>query len=184
MHYTFYYHQPPPKHPLSIYMLFTNFIWSISRCKHNIPGGATKWNYFDETTHSPTRSPSFSNVRNGPTWSKFWNVSVLSWEYLEGVQKVCGWCLVSGRHINRFTGLVRSEQIWTVLDRSSKDRTHQGRSCWIRTGELWSVQVSSFVTEIFEPNTFYCHTRLHFGFSAKLRIWQVPACFVLACPPH
>ena len=23
---------------------------------------------------------------------------------------------------------------------------------------------------------FYCHTRLHLGFSAKLRIWQVPAC--------
>ena len=22
----------------------------------------------------------------------------------------------------------------------------------------------------------YCHTRLHLGFSAKLRIWQVPAC--------
>ena len=23
---------------------------------------------------------------------------------------------------------------------------------------------------------YYCHTRLHLGFSAKLRIWQVPAC--------
>ena len=23
---------------------------------------------------------------------------------------------------------------------------------------------------------YYCHTRLHPGFSAKLRIWQVPAC--------
>ena len=22
----------------------------------------------------------------------------------------------------------------------------------------------------------YCHTRLHLGFSAKLRVWQVPAC--------
>ena len=24
----------------------------------------------------------------------------------------------------------------------------------------------------------YCHTRLHLGFLAKLRIWQVPACFL------
>ena len=25
------------------------------------------------------------------------------------------------------------------------------------------------------PGLIYCHTRLHLGFSAKLRIWQVPA---------
>ena len=24
--------------------------------------------------------------------------------------------------------------------------------------------------------TVYCHTRLNLGFSAKLKIWQVPAC--------
>ena len=38
--------------------------------------GAIKWQYFDETIHPPTRNPSFFNVRNGPTCSKFWKVFV------------------------------------------------------------------------------------------------------------
>ena len=48
--------------------------------------------------------------------------------------------------------------------------------------------VSTFLCAVSPPyyehlNTFlcvvsptYCHTRLHLGFSAKLRIWQVPTC--------
>ena len=34
--------QPPPTHPLHIYMLFTNYIWSIPSCITTIPGGCVK----------------------------------------------------------------------------------------------------------------------------------------------
>ena len=44
--------------------------------------------------------------------------------------------------------------------------------------KIWPDVPNSNVRGVPPPNskTSYCHTRLHLGFSAKLRIWQVPAC--------
>ena len=41
------------------------------------------------------------------------------------------------------------------------------------TSQGWSPTFPKMVTH--HPQD-YCHTRLHLGFSANLRIWQVPAC--------
>ena len=56
-------------------------------------------------------------------------------------------------------------------------RFYNRKTSW-KNRNFWRYYEKLSISFYFKliPRLSYCHTRLHLGFSVKLRIWQVPAC--------
>ena len=76
-------------------------------------------------------------------------------------------CDISNESKSKISGWVASF-IWTTMPRS-------GSILKAETSQISSLAENLILSQLWQMSS-YCHTRLNLGFSAKLKIWQVPTC--------